>query len=165
MLDCNTVLGRPDCISQDQLRKFALLVRHGFKTAEADLNLDARIRAAKRLALHYSTSHELVAIAALKSPSASYRQDVFNAAGINENSADYGVELGWVYVKPASRGKRLATTMCEKLLSHTEIDAVFATTRSDNMVMNHLLLVCGFNMVGKPYLHRNEQLRLYLCHG
>ena len=124
--------------------------------------MTARIRAAKCLAFYYSPSGELVAIAALKAPNDEYRRDVFKMAGSPASYADYKVELGWVYVVPDYRRKQIATNLCEQLLLSAAGDQVFATTRSDNGVMSRILRACAFAEVGNPYMHRGEQLRLYL---
>lgn len=151
---------RPSGASMEQRREFARLVRRGFKTAGT--GLAGRIRASRRLAFHYSSGEDLVAIAALKSPGDQYRRRVFDAAGLHEDYAGYKSELGWVYVEPAYRGNRLATTLCRRLLSDAAIDAVFATTRTDNAMMSRVLRTCGFDAAGKPYVYRGELLQVFL---
>ena len=126
--------------------------------------MNARIRATKCLAFHYSPSGELTAIAALKAPDAEYRDAVFKMADSPASYADFQLELGWVYVVPAYRRKQVATEICEQLLLRAAGDCVFATTRSDNAAMGRILRACGFAEVGKPFMHRSEQLRLYLRH-
>lgn len=156
----STVLRRPNTSTETQRREFARLVRRGFETAGA--GLDDRICTAKCLAFHYPTRDKLGAIAALKSPNDQYRHDIFGKAGAPEICADYKVELGWVYVDPAYRGNRIATKLCELLLSCATTDCVFATTRTNNALMSRVLLTFGFANVGTPYMRRGEQLGLYL---
>lgn len=160
MLSGSTILRQPNNSTEEQRHDFARLVRQGFGTAGA--GLDSRIGAARCLAFHYALLDGLVAIAALKSPDDKYRRDVFKWASSPESYTDYAVELGWVYVEPTYRESRIATRLCEHLLSITTIDAVFATTRIDNAVMSRVLLTCGFDKVGTPFLYREEQLGLYL---
>jgi len=159
-LNGSTILRQPNTSTEEQRREFAQLIRQGFETAGA--GLDNRICAAKCLAFHYPTRDKLAAIAALKSPNVQYRHDVFSKAGSPESCADYKVELGWVYVEPAYRGNRIATKLCEQLLSRAATDCVFATTRTNNAPMGRILLTFGFANVGTPYIRRGEQLRLYL---
>jgi ribosomal protein S18 acetylase RimI-like enzyme len=127
--------------------------------------LNARICAAKCLAFHYSPGGELTAIAALKAPGDQYRHDVFAIAGSPVSYTDVQTELGWIYVDPAFRRKQIATMLCEQLLLRTTGNFVFATTRSDNTAMRRILRACAFAEVGKPYMHRGEQLSLYLRPG
>ena len=83
-------------------------------------------------------------------------------AGAPASFADFELELGWVYVIPAYRKKQIATRLCEQLLSSATDVSVFATTRSDNAAMSRILRASAFFEVGKPYMHRGEQLGLYL---
>jgi len=159
-LNSGIVLRQPNYAVPEQREDFARLVRTGFRTAGADLN--ARIRAAKCLAFHYSPSGELTAIAALKMPDDEYRHDVFKMADSPASYADYKVELGWVYVVPACRRNQVATELCEQLLLRATGDFVFATTRLDNAIMSRILRACAFAEAGKPFMHRGEQLRLHL---
>jgi len=159
-LNSKTVLRQPNGCTGEQRREFARLVRRGFKTAGADL--ESRIRAARCLAFHCPAGDKLAAIAALKSRSDQYRQEVFAKASSPVSCADYKAELGWVYVEPEFRGNRLATKLCERLLSHATADCVFATTRTDNASMIHVLVALGFANAGTPYMHRDERLNLYL---
>jgi RimJ/RimL family protein N-acetyltransferase len=159
-LNRSIILRQPKNITAEQCEDFERLVRIGFRTARTNLN--TRIRAAKCLAFHYSPSGELTAIAALKAPDDQYRHDVFKMADSPASYTDFKVELGWVYVVPAYRRKQVATELCTQLLSSATGDFVFATTRSDNAVMSRILRACAFSEVGKPYMHRGEQLRLYL---
>jgi ribosomal protein S18 acetylase RimI-like enzyme len=159
-LNGRIILRQPSSMAAGQREEFARLVRKGFRTAGADL--DARICAAKCLALHYSADAELTAIAALKAPVYRYRHNVFTTAGSHASCADYKVELGWVYVEPADRRTQIATNLCEQLLASVARDFVFATTRTDNAAMSRILRRCAFSEVGEPFMHRGEPLRLYL---
>lgn len=154
------VVREPNGTTADQRAAFAELVLRGFRTAGAGLS--ARISAARYLAFNCAPGGELTAIAALKAPEDQYRHDVFEMAGATASSADYKLELGWVYVKPAHRRKQVATMLCERLLSRVERDFVFATTGTDNAAMSRILHLCGFAETGNPYTYRGEQLRLFL---
>jgi hypothetical protein len=150
----------PDACTEEERRAFALLVRQGF--ASADERLDGRIRDAKSLAFYHGGDDELLAVAALKSPTEGYRDDVFRKAGVRISSADYEHELGWVFVVPAHRGDRIAETLCLRLVASVPGSCVFATTRLDNVAMIRILLALDFAQVGKPYPHRDEVLVLFL---
>ena len=154
------IVREPNGTTAEQRAAFARLVRRGFRTAGAGLS--ARVSAARYLAFNCAPGGELTAIAALKAPEDRYRHDVFGMAGATASSADYRLELGWVYVKPSHRRQRAATMLCERLLSRVERDSVFATTGTDNAAMRRILRWCGFVEVGNPYTYRGEQLRLFL---
>ena len=153
-------LKEPIACSEGELREFARLVRQGFDGS--DEGLPGRIRDAKWLAFHYTNGDTLGAIAGLKAPKKEYRDDVFKKAVAGVSPADYKLELGWVFVVPVHRGNRIATNLCQLLLSRASWPNVFATTRPDNSSMINILLALGFARAGKPYLQRNEELVLYL---
>jgi len=133
-------------------------VRMGFPRA---LDLDTRIRESKWLAFHYA-GHELVAVAALKAPGERYRVDLFRRADAPADAVEYALELGWVFVVPAHRGKRIAETLCRLLVGRVPTSGLFATTRPTNAAMLRILFALGFARVGKPYPRRDEELVLLL---
>ena len=155
-------LNRPIACSEDQRRQFARLVRLGF--GGSDAGLPRRIRAASLLALYYARDGTLTAIAAIKAPGEQYRRDVFERASAGVDSAAYRLELGWVFVAPEHRGKRLAGDLCRRLIGSMPEAPVFAPTRPDNRPMIAILLGLGFGRAGRPYLHRRraEELALFL---
>lgn len=158
-LNGTTHLKQPIACTEEERREFARLVRQGFPGARG---LDGRIRAAKWLAFYYAADDRLGAVAALKAPDARYREDIFRQADAPVSSADYTLELGWVFVVPAYRGKRMGEGLCRQLLARVPTTCVFATTRPDNISMIRVLNAVGFARVGRPYARRDEQLVLYL---
>jgi RimJ/RimL family protein N-acetyltransferase len=127
--------------------------------------LDGRIRDANRLAFYYAAGDTLAAVAALKAPNERYRDDVFKKADAGISTAEYKLELGWVFVVPVHRGNRIAASLCQQLLTRVSASCVFATTRPDNISMIRILLALGFARAGKPYPRRNEELVLFLRQG
>ena len=155
-----THLKEPNTCTEDERREFARLVRQGFDGS--DEGLPGRIRGAQRLAFYYAASDRLTAIAALKAPGDSHRQDVFEKADAGVSPADYKLELGWVFVVPGHRGNRIAENLCRLLLASVPTSGVFATTRLNNIIMIRILAALGFVRVGKPIPRRNEDLVLFL---
>jgi hypothetical protein len=151
---------QPIACTEEERREFARLVRQGFEGS--DEGLHGRIRDAKQLAFYYAAGDTPVAVAALKTPSERYRDDVFKKADARVSPADYKLELGWVFVVPVHRGNRIAQSLCQQLLACVPTCCVFATTRPRNISMIRILLALGFARVGKPYPRRNEELGLFL---
>lgn len=154
------LLKEPSSCTEEERREFARLVRQGFDGS--DEGLPGRIRNAKWLAFYYAAGDTLAAIAALKAPTAGYREDVFEKAHAHVSSAGYELELGWVFVLPVHRGNRIAATLCRLLLARAPTSRVYATTRPSNSSMIRILLALGFTATGKPYPRRNEELALYI---
>lgn len=154
-----TRLTEPSACAESERREFARLVRQGFPGAE---DLERRIRQARWLAFHHAADATLAAVAALKAPTARYREDVFRRAGALGDSTRCEAELGWVFVSPAYRGSGVAEALCRALLAHLPESGVFATTRPDNGPMIRILLALHFARVGEPYAWRGERLVLFL---
>ncbi|MGD8699992.1 MAG: hypothetical protein PVJ43_11915, partial [Gemmatimonadales bacterium] len=153
-------LKEPMACTERERQEFERLVRQGF--AGSDEGLPSRIRDAKWLAFHYTARNALGAIAALKAPTEEYRRDVFEKADAGVSHADYELELGWVFVAPAYRGKRIAESLCAQLVSGERTAGVFATTRTNNTSMIRILHALSFSRVGNPYRRRDERLVLFL---
>jgi len=154
----------PIACTEEERREFARLVRQGFEVVAE--GLDSRIRDAKWLAFYYATGDTLAAVAALKAPTEPYRVDVFRQADASVSPDHHTLELGWVFVIPAHRGNRIAESLCRQLLARVPTVGVFATTRTDNVLMMRILLALGFARAGKPYpRRRNEELVLFLRSG
>lgn len=139
---------------------FARFVRRGFDGSDA--GLPDRIRGARRLAFCYLAGGTLAAVAALKSPRESYREEVFKKAAARGRASEFELELGWVFVLPAHRGNRIAESLCRRLLAGVPDSGVFATTRPDNTFMIKILRTLGFAQDGRPFPRREEELMLFL---
>lgn len=158
-----TLLREPAACTKVQRREFERFVREGF--GGSDEGLPGRIRDASRLAFCYSTGDTLVAIAGLKVPAERHRNDVFNKAYARASSADYPLELGWVFVVPSHRGNGIGESLCRQLLEGVPASGVFATTRPNNSPMIRILDALGFTRVGKPFPRRDHELLLFLLSG
>jgi ribosomal protein S18 acetylase RimI-like enzyme len=160
LLDGTTHLATPDACTEQERRELARLVRQGFDAVVE--TLDGRIRAARCLAFRYAADGTLAAIAALKAPDEAHRAAIFAKAEAPVSHMAYELDLGWVFVLPAHRGKRIAPDLCRRLLARVPAAGVFATTRTNNDPMIGILRTLGFTRVGKPYPRRDEQLVLFL---
>lgn len=152
----------PLACTEEERQRFARLVRQGFAGTSADL--DSRIRSAHCLAFYYNDS-TLGGIAALKGPPAQYCANVFTQAEAPQQSAEYRMELGWVFVAPGHRGEGVAERLCRALMARVPGTGVFATTRPDNVAMMTILRALGFARVGVPYLRHDEELALFVRPG
>lgn len=149
--------------TESERQDFARLVRRGFDGS--DEGLPNRILDAKWLAFHYAEGRTLSAVAALKAPHEQYREEVFRNAEAGVSPTGFKLELGWVFVVPDHRGKRIAEGLCQLLLARVPGSHVFATTRPNNAPMIKILLALGFVRSGKPYPRRDEELALFLRPG
>ena len=154
------MLAPPAAFDDETRRAFADLLTEAFGPAPEDRL--PRIAAAARLALHRDADGRLAAVAALKTPDATRRRDLFQQAGVPAGWDAHPLDLGWIYVRPAHRGQGLARQLCRDLLQQVPGTGVFSTTRTDNAAMRHILSALGFDPAGHPFPRRDHRLVLFL---
>ena len=120
------------------LDAFCALVLMGGEVMAA--GLADRVRQAAFLAFAHE-DETLVGVAALKNPHAGYRADVFTKAQ-GGAAANFPYELGWAYVVPAARGKRVSTSLVEALCARGKA-GVYAPSRAANKAMHRTLRRAG----------------------
>lgn len=135
----------PEECSPGELAQFVELVRAGGEVANK--GLEDRIRGAASLIF----LKNLQAIAALKNPSAAYREKVSRMAAIPLEAADYPYELGWVFVTPSARGLGYSRDLVRAAVEQAHNAGIFATSRENNEPMHRALAKFGFKKVGVPY--------------
>lgn len=106
----------------------------------------------RALVLAFVHSAEVLGgVGAIKRPYDDYRSSVFARASTTLNPSDFDFELGWIYVDPAFRGRRLSSHLLEKLIPYRSNAAVYATSNVDNEPMHASLRRVGFKPEGVPY--------------
>lgn len=104
----------------------------------------------------------LVAVAGLKNPEVGYRARVSRHSKIALASDDYAFELGWVFVLPRARGKKLSRLVCEPLARAAGHNGIFATSYVENDYMHHTLERLGFVRAGADWKSSRSDRRLCL---
>lgn len=128
-----------------------------------DGGLAYRIVHAEKLAF-LSVDGNLVGTAGLKNPEQTYRLKVSRKSDFELPVQQFPYELGWIYVVPEAEGRGYAKAMAGVLLHSIKGHGVFATTRTNNGAMNHLLpSTFKFVASGNLYKARDKvhDLRLY----
>jgi len=95
----------PDGFSEGERVLFSALVRQGGEVGEN--TLATNLKAAKVLVFG-KIAGEVLGIAALKRPQASYRNRIGGKAGVEIGPAGYPYELGYVFLLPEAQGKKLS---------------------------------------------------------
>jgi GNAT superfamily N-acetyltransferase len=152
---------KPSDCSHAELQDFERLVRAGGEVTAAGLN--ARIKNAAVL-VYISQSNCVTGIAALKKPQEQYKHRVFQKAGATARPNEFPLELGWIFVVPASRGAGLSHKLVEAAIDASDGRGIFATSRADNAAMHRVLKVHGFSNHGHAYASErsNHELVLFL---
>lgn len=125
--------------------------------------LEARVRRAERIAFLRDNSC-LLGVAGLKHPSKSHRGEVAQWSGTALQEANYPFELGWVFILPSARGRKLSLSLCLPLAESIGICGAFATSETDKLGMHRTLEKLGFRKAGTPYKspHSDRHLQLFV---
>ena len=170
----------PSECSDQEINEFVQLVNEG---GEVDPSgLEERVRRAKKLFFLSVASRRdlarlsaeprasggkdpsLVAVSAIKRFYQQYKNSIFKKAGCSNIASSYQLEVGWMYVKPASRDKGFGRKLLEVMINQLNGASCYTTVRSDNHIMDHLLNSHGFNKVGMEYSSSkgNHKIILYI---
>lgn len=147
----------PTECSQSELDSFKELLLDGNQIIREGIG-GRIISNAYRLGFCYYR-YQLVGIAAIKNPITDYKIDIFSKA----NYANEGIifELGWVCTKLNFRERGICSNLVGKLINEFNCP-LFATTRSSNSIMKHILEKNDFNVVGNSFVGIKEELQLYI---
>lgn len=105
--------------------------------------------------------NEIVGIASLKNPTASYKVKVFHQAGAKEQAVHFKYEIGYAVTKREYRKKGISKHLISLLInSHSEHN-IFATTKVESMC--HILENIGFKRIGNSY--NNSQKETLILFG
>jgi GNAT superfamily N-acetyltransferase len=154
------VIKKPSECSNSELDSFEALVRRGGEVTGAGLR--NRIKRAKYLVFLVENDKTLAGIAALKEPNVSYKNKVFKKAGSPENTVEFTLEAGWIYVEEQFRGRRYSRLLLGEVLKVAGKKAVYATTRENNEAMKRTNLHFGLLQSGHPYASEEGNYKLIL---
>jgi GNAT superfamily N-acetyltransferase len=143
-----------------QIHEFCAAISRGGEVMEEGLEI--RIRERGELVAIKRIATDIIGIAALKSPTNHHRQITAQGAQFDLNPSTYPYELGWAFVDPAYRGKRIAERLCGVLIEAKEGSGLFATTRAGNDAMQSVLRKKGFYSVGRQYPSARGKYNLQL---
>ncbi len=149
----------PSSCSAAEISVFVGLVTAGGEVASG--GLEQRVRDAAQLAFLHSAG-QLAGIAALKNPNSTYRNRVATGSGVALPYDSFPYELGWVFVVPEARGSGHAHHLSQAVVALAESHGVFATSRTDNPPMHHVLVKLGFVQTGEAYASQHGEHHLQL---
>lgn len=136
----------PSSFGQQTLDRLAELITGGGETNNRNINRN--LRNAHAIAFARVNGYP-IGVAVVKQPVATYTPKVFQAAGVAELATQFRLELGYVVISPQYRGQGVAQKLMG-LINQTN-QPMYATTRSDNSSMIHILQSMGFEPTGTPY--------------
>lgn len=93
---------------------------------------------------------QIIAIAAIKQPSAEYRDYIKQKAQIPDAHQIPKLELGYAYTHPEHRNQGLNRSLTTQLLTQLTSQKIFATTGHDRL--KTALTKASFKQIGKNYI-------------
>jgi len=118
------------------------------------------IKRAELLAFHYEKDL-LAGIAAIKRPTEDYENLVFRKSKTDMLSEDYRLELGYAVTRENFRGHGICSNLVKQLLQRVPKN-LYATTRSENTLMQRILDRNGFKKTGSPYKGKLKRKEYFL---
>ena len=135
------------------------LVKTGGAIVGSVESIAARLHNAHFIALlREHRTERIIAVGALKNPSAGYRLDKFKKAGVLLQGFGAAPELGYVVVRSDLRGKQLSSRIIDLILGRVS-EPIWATT--DNNTMRNNLRRSGFVLVGSNWKGEKGDLTLW----
>lgn len=104
----------------------------------------------------------LLGVAGLKSPELGYRTRVATSSKTLLSEEKYPYELGWVFILPAARDRKLSFPLCEPLITAAKNLGVFATSHTTLHGMHRTLEKLGLNRTGHDWPSKENEGRLAL---
>jgi len=103
-------------------------------------------------------TENIKAVGALKIPNDSYKKKVFTNSRSNEESDTFSFELGWIVSLNPGYGKKLVEVLSKVT------DNIYATVRTENNAMKHILKKYDFEKSGQSYKSErdNYDIELYI---
>jgi hypothetical protein len=149
----------PSALTSAELGDFQACVLSG---DEVDARgLMRRLRLSFRLC-SVRLGESLVAVGGLKNPGVGYRSGISKKSRTDLAESKFPLELGWVYVSPSARGKKLSYLVCEPLLAAAGRRGIFATSYSENDYMHRTLEGLGFSRAGSDWVSTRSIRKLCL---
>lgn len=151
----------PGAFAPEEIDDFVALVLAG---GEVEPNgLRGRVLKAEHIAF-LRENDCLLGVGGLKKPSDHYRTEVEQGSKTKLSVEGVPFELGWVFILPSARNRKLSFPLCRALVSAANGKGIFATSRSNNDGMHRTLRKLGFVRVGEewPSQQNDGNLALFL---
>jgi hypothetical protein len=90
-------------------------------------------------------------VGGLKRPSDGHRREIELGSKTTLNAENVPFELGWAFILPSARNRKLSFPLCRALVSAAIERGIFATSRSNNLGMHRTLEKLGFSRIGSEW--------------
>ena len=153
--------GEPSAFSPGEIDDFVAFVLAGGEVNSAGLK--ERVLAAPQIAF-LRENDCLLGVGGLKTPSTNHRKEVEQGSKSELSMQSVPFELGWIFILPTARDRKLSFPLCRALVSAANTQGVFATSRASNIGMHRTLEKLGFVRSGSewPSQLAHENLVLFV---
>jgi hypothetical protein len=153
--------GESSAFSPGEIDDFVAFVLAGGEVNAAGLK--ERVVAAPQLAF-LRENDCLLGVGGLKHPSTNHRKEVERGSRSDLSTQSFPFELGWVFILPTARNRKLSFPLCRALVSAANAHGIFATSRTSNIGMHRTLEKLGFVRSGFEWPSRlaGENLALFI---
>lgn len=159
LYETEIVIENASFFSKEEIKNFKFVLD---SAGEVDENaFDGLIAKNPKLIMIKNTKDDkIVAIGALKNPNENYHSRVFKQSGNASLGNNYKLELGWIVSLIERKG--YASKIVEELSKLS--NQIYATVRTDNLAMKHVLNKYGYEIIGDSYpsQRRNHSLNLFI---
>lgn len=109
----------------------------------------------------------LLGVGGLKTPSENHRREVERDSKMALNAGEFPFELGWVFILPSARDRKLSPPLCRPLVAASKGSGIFATSRTNKGSMHRTLEKLDFARAGSewPSKENDGNLALFLKHA
>jgi len=153
--------GEPSGFSQGEIDDFVAFVLAGGEVNSSGLK--ERVIAAPQIAF-LRENDCLIGVGGLKTPSTNHRKEVERGSKSELTIDSVPFELGWVFILPTARNRKLSFPLCSALVSAANGHGIFATSRASNIGMHRTLEKLGFVRRGSEWPSRlsDDNLALFV---
>ncbi|WP_159728009.1 hypothetical protein [Sphingobacterium sp. 18053] len=141
-----TIIERPENIDKILLDQLIDLIEQGGQVQRS--YIEKGIENADLIALLVE-NNVIISSATLKNPLKSYKERVFQQAGVGKFNKEGLKELGYIVTNSKYEGQRLCQKLLNEFLKKIHTNQIFATTRKESMI--HILEKFEFKKMGQSY--------------
>jgi hypothetical protein len=143
--------GKPAAFAPGEIDDFVALVLAG---GEVDSKpLKELVLKAQQIAF-LREDNCLLGVGGLKNPTGTHRRDVQQKSNVPLDIDSVPFELGWVFILPSARGRKLSFPLCRILVAAANGSGIYATSGTGNAGMHSTLKKLGFVRSGSEWPSR-----------
>lgn len=155
----NFFIKQPSDCSQKEINDFYEMVLEGGQDVKETIK--DGVNRSYLLGFHY-VKNDLIGIAAIKKPMDYWKSFILKNAKLTNFINKIKFEFGYVYTRPEFENNKICSNLTRSLLKKVDAVNIFATTKTTNKKMIHILEKNGFKKYGNFIMGVQYQKDKYL---